>query len=105
MTGADEKALDSEMKGLAKFANKKGPGKGLTTRLKHQIIAVNGNRDTKVIREFVDNYMLARDSRAFREHISKIQPDVDLTFFPSTSTKSISLPIGINFFWPDANVG
>ena len=29
MSGGDEKSLESEMKGLAKFANKKGPGKNL----------------------------------------------------------------------------
>ena len=69
------------------------------------ITSINGDRETKTIREFIDQAFLARDARAFREHISKIQPDVDLTFFPSTSTKSISLPIGINFFWPDANLG
>jgi hypothetical protein len=68
------------------------------------ITSINGNRDTKTIREFVDQAFLARDARAFREFINKIQPDVDLTFFPSSSNKSISLPIGINFFWPDVNL-
>jgi hypothetical protein len=35
------------------------------------ITSVNGDTENKTIREFVDNYMLARDSRAFREHIRK----------------------------------
>ena len=30
------------------------------------IISVDGNEDKKDIREFVDNYFLARDSRSFR---------------------------------------
>jgi hypothetical protein len=37
---------------------------------------VNGNTDKKAIREFVDNYMLARDSKAFRDHLVATQPDI-----------------------------
>jgi len=69
------------------------------------ITSVNGETDNKTIREFVDTAFLARDARAFREYIQKIQPDVDLTFFPSGTEKSSSIPIGISFFWPDANLG
>jgi len=68
------------------------------------ITSINGDRERKTIREFVDTAFLARDARAFREHIQKIQPDVDLTFFPSGTTKQLSLPIGINFFWPDIDL-
>ena len=107
MTGADEKALDSEMKGLAKFANKKGPGKGLTTRLKHQIIAVNGNRDTKVIREFVDNDLFAQDSLALRNEMRDIAPDVLTKFnFECESCgyeETVDMPIDTGFFWPSTD--
>jgi hypothetical protein len=34
----------------------------------------------KHIRDFVDNYFLARDSRAFRDHIRYTQPDVNLYY-------------------------
>jgi hypothetical protein len=37
------------------------------------ILSVNGDDSKKTIREFVDNYFLARDSRAFREHIEFAQ--------------------------------
>ena len=33
--------------------------------------------------------------------IKKIQPDVDLTFFPNNGSDRISIPIGVSFFWPD----
>ena len=65
------------------------------------ITSVEGNRDTKSIREFVDNYLLARDSRSLREHIKTTQPDVDL-MFTTDSGSEVAIPIGINFFWPDA---
>ena len=103
LTHGDEVKISKELEGLKRIKKEESPE--LTTRLKYMITSINGDQETKTIREFIDQAFLARDARAFREHISKIQPDVDLTFFPSTSTKSISLPIGINFFWPDANVG
>jgi hypothetical protein len=102
LTHGDESKINQELEGLKKL--KKDESSELTTRLKYMITSINGNRDTKTIREFVDQAFLARDARAFREYINKIQPDVDLTFFPSSSNKSISLPIGINFFWPDVNL-
>ena len=67
------------------------------------IKSINGERDKIVIREFVDTAFLARDARAFREHLQKIQPDVDLTFFPSGTKRSVSIPIGVSFFWPDVD--
>jgi hypothetical protein len=65
------------------------------------ITSVEGDRENKSIREFVDNYLLARDSRALREHIKNTQPDVDLTFTTDSGVE-VAIPIGINFFWPDA---
>jgi hypothetical protein len=73
----------------------------LSTRLKYLITSVDGNRETKTIREFVDKHLLARDAKSLRTHIKNFQPDVDLTFFPSGDSNRISIPIGIKFFWPD----
>jgi len=101
----DEKAVQSEVKGLQKIDKRSSPE--LSTRLKHTIISVNGDDDKKVIREFVDKYMLARDSRAFREYVKTIQPDVELKFeFESTdgTVRDLSLPVTVNFFWPDAEL-
>ena len=49
----------------------------MSTRLKHMILSVDGNTDKKDIREFVDNYFLARDAKALsRLIVVQIQPDV-----------------------------
>ena len=62
-----------------------------------------GDSDTKSIRDFVDNYLLARDSRALREYIRDIQPDIDLNIFIELNGESVEIevPIGVNFFFPD----
>jgi len=99
LTHKEEKDITRELEGLKKVNKDSSPE--LTTRLKYIIQSVNGERDKKDVRDFVDNYLLARDSRALREYMSKIQPDVDLTFFPSPEKNKKSLPIGLNFFWPD----
>jgi len=101
LTHGDEVKISQELNGIKKLKKNESPE--LTTRLKHMITSINGDPEGKTIREFVDQAFLARDARAFREFIQKIQPDVDLTFFPSTTTKSATLPIGINFFWPDVD--
>tara|TARA_R100000781_G_scaffold114784_1_gene86924 strand:+ start:64 stop:792 length:729 start_codon:yes stop_codon:yes gene_type:complete len=99
LTGKDEKTIDREINGLKKVNKDASPE--LTTRLKQMILSVDGNEDKKDIRDFVDNYFLARDSRAFREHIKNTQPDVDLTYMLD-SGEEVAVPIGLNFFWPDA---
>ena len=99
LTTSDEKKIDAEIKGVQKINKNASPE--LTTRLKHLITSVNGDREAKTIREFVDNHLLARDSRALREYIRKIQPDVDLTF-TSDSGEEVAIPVNLSFFWPDA---
>jgi len=95
----DEKSIQRELDGLKKINKDASPE--LTTRLKHMITSVEGKTETKDIRDFVDNYLLAKDSRALREHIKEIQPDVDLTFFPDGYEDRVSIPVGVSFFWPD----
>jgi len=99
LTGHDESNIDKEIEGLRKINKDFSPE--LSTRLKYMITSVEGNRDFKSIREFVDNFLLAKDSRALREHIKNTQPDVDLTFTTSSGLE-VAIPIGISFFWPDA---
>ena len=102
LTHGDDKKIANEVKGLKKLNKLASPE--LSTRLKHMILSVNGDTEKKVIREFVDNYFLAKDSRAFREHIKTTQPDVNLTYEiegPDGDVKDIDIPIGITFFWPD----
>lgn len=103
LSHGDEQKIDKEIKGLEKL-NAQG-SYDVTTRLKYTIISVNGDSDVATVREFCEN-MLARDVKALREHISKIMPDVNLKVNAVKSNgdvlEGIDLPIGINFFWPDA---
>jgi len=95
----DEQDINRELEGLKKINKDASPE--LSTRLKYIITSVGGERDKKIVRDFVDNYLFAQDSRALREYVREIQPDVDLTFFPNGSSDRVSLPIGLKFFWPD----
>jgi hypothetical protein len=99
LTHGDEQKIQTELDGLKKL--NKNSSAELSTRLKYMITSVGGNREQKTIREFIDNNLLARDSRELRKHIKETQPDVDLTFFPDGSSDNIDIPIGIKFFWPD----
>jgi len=99
LTTSDDKKIDAELAGLKKINKDSSPE--LSTRLKYIITSINGDREIKSIREFVDNSLLARDSRALREYIRKVQPDVDLTF-TSNSGEEVAIPINLSFFWPDA---
>ena len=99
LTGKDEKQIRAEIDSLKKI--NKNSSAELSTRLKYIITSINGDRDQKDIIEFVDNALLARDSRALREYIKEVQPDVDLTFFPNGSNEKVTIPIGLSFFWPD----
>ena len=98
ITGHIEKKIEREIAGLKKL--NKEISTDLTTRLKHMITSVDGDETPKEIREFVDNQLLARDSRAFREHIRTTQPDVNLSYILDNG-KEVVVPIGLNFFWPD----
>lgn len=103
LTHKDEQEIDREVKGLKKI--NKDSSTELSTRLKYMITSVNGDVNVKTIREFVDNQFLARDSRAFREYVREIQPDVNLKFFPENGPSGgVEIPIGVSFLWPDAGV-
>ena len=99
LTHKDEQDINREIEGLKKI--NKDSSSDLTTRLKYIITSVEGNRERKDIRDFVDNYLLAKDSRALREYIKEVQPDVDMSFFPSEGGDRVNIPVGISFFWPD----
>lgn len=103
LTHLDEEKIREEMKGLKRIKSDSGE---LTTRLKYIIQSIDGDYDKKTIREFVDNQLLARDSRALREYIGQIQPDVDMSFdYEDENTgeiqRGVNVPLNINFLWPD----
>jgi hypothetical protein len=101
LTHGDEITIEQELKGLKKINPNGSPE--LSTRLKYIITSVNGDSDRKTVREFVDNELLARDSRALRQEIKRISPDIDLTI-KGDDGEDIAVPISLNFFWPDLNL-
>jgi hypothetical protein len=102
LTSSDETKINEEIKGLKKA--KPQESFDVTTRLKHTIIAINGDSNVEKIRYFVDNMMVG-DSRALRQYINEITPDLDMTFSYEDSkgdvVEGVSIPMNINFLWPD----
>jgi hypothetical protein len=69
------------------------------------IFSINGKTDQASIRDFVDNYLLAPDSRAFKKYYNEISPDIETTITIEKDgyvQEGVTIPIGLNFFWPDA---
>jgi hypothetical protein len=104
LTHKDERQIEEEIKGLKKV----NLSADVTTRLKRTILAVNGSREPKDIREFIDTYLLASDARALRDCIKRVTPDLDLTFTfvgsDGYTKEGVDLPIGVSFFYPNAGV-
>ena len=105
LTHGDEKKMSDEIKGLQKIYKDTNPE--LTTRLKHIILSVDGDVESRTIRQFVDNNLLARDARSFREYIRSVTPEIEIKFDYEGSNgieEGATVPIGLNFFWPDAAI-
>ena len=106
MTHAIEKEIQAELKANNKTFIRTGIDKELTTRLKHIIVAVDGETGRATVNNFVDNELFAVDSRSLRSYIKKISPDLDMTFtFVSDLTgevKEMDIPMDVSFFWPQS---
>ena len=107
LTHKDEKEVQAELDGYKKLEQLNGVSRELTTRLKKQIISVDGETDRGEINNFVDNQFLSQDTRAYRDNLTKISPDV---IFEQEYTSQIgephkvNIPIGVRFFWPESSV-
>ena len=105
LTHKDEKEVQAELDGYKKVEQLNGVSRELTTRLKKQIISVDGETDRNKINNFVDNQFLSQDTRAYRDNLTKISPDV---LFEQEYTSQIgephkvNIPVGVRFFWPDS---
>jgi hypothetical protein len=105
LSHGDEQKIDAEIKGLQKV--NPNSSTDLTTRMKYIITSVNGDRDVKSIRNFVDNALLAPDARALRKYYATVSPDINMKFIPQDEDyvgEGIDIPISLNFFWPDSGV-
>jgi len=103
LSHGDEKKIDADVKALERLT-KGGTSSELTTRYRFMITSVDGATDTKSITDFINNRFLTIDTRAFREEVRKIQPDVNMEFEyedPQTGEMEVRpIPMGVGFFWP-----
>jgi hypothetical protein len=103
LTHGDEKKIDKEIESLKKlFPLKASPE--LTTRFKYIITSVDGDRDTKTIRDFVDKNLLARDSKELRREIKRVSPDIEMVYKEEGEAEGTPIPINLNFFWPESTI-
>ena len=106
LTVGDDRRIDEEIKGLKKAV---GTDAGLvSTRLKHQLLSINGDRSIKAIRDFVDQgYLLAKDAIELRRYIAKITPDIDtsISFTANDGTEvEMDMPMTAEFFFPGSGL-
>lgn len=103
LTHGDEQKIDEELRALEKL-NKSGVSSELTTRYRYIIQEVDGKSDTKSIIDFINNKFVTRDTRAVREYLKKIQPDVVMEYEyidPENGEKEVRpIPMGVGFFYP-----
>ena len=103
LTSGDEKEIEKEIEGYRKIGD--GIGYDLTTRLKYQIVSIDGDSKRASINSFVENEFLSRDSMAFRTEVSRIMPDVDMTSTYTDSEgneKEFTVPMTVTFLWPSS---
>jgi hypothetical protein len=78
----------------------------VTSRMMRQILSVNGNSTRQYVIEFI-NTMHISDSRAFRDYVKKIEPDVvmkeNMICKECNEESEIDIPITAEFFWPTGN--
>jgi len=102
LTHGDEKLIDKDLEAIKKL--NKDSSSDITTRLRYMILSVDGKNDMGTIGKYVNN-MLARDSRAFREYVKSISPDVNMKFeytHPDGEVEEAPISMGVGFFWPSA---
>lgn len=96
--GRDEQLINKELESYKKL----NENRDITTRLRYMITAVDGNEDTSVINNFVNN-MLARDSLTFRNYWAELGPDILLeqnVITEGGDEVMVDIPMTTNFFWP-----
>tara|TARA_B100000287_G_C20541064_1_gene744675 strand:+ start:353 stop:1117 length:765 start_codon:yes stop_codon:yes gene_type:complete len=102
LTQKDEEIITKELERISKVS--KGKTAEVTTRLRHQLISVDGDDKKENITSFINNEFFAVDSRAFRTHYMSLMPDIlyDVDYgCPACGHQDeIDLPISTNFFWP-----
>lgn len=105
LTVKDELEIEKELQAMRKI--KKDFSSEVTTRLRKCVLSVNGETEGGKIAHFVKT-MPVRDSKAFRDKIREVTPDVDLTADYTCDNcghyEKVEVAIDANFFWPDARL-
>ena len=101
LTGRDELDIDKTLKSLSKLDPEVSPE--ITVRLKRAVVSVDGEEKASAISEFVDN-MLSRDSRALRNEMERIAPDIEMSqeIEIGGKTVEVAVPMTVEFFWPSS---
>jgi len=100
LTHGDERLIDKDVEALKKI--NKDVSSEISTRLRYMIKSVDGKSDLATINKFVNN-MLAKDSRALREHIKSMSPDMNMKFeytHEDGEVEEAPIALGVGFFWP-----
>jgi hypothetical protein len=100
LTHGDEKLIDKDVEALKKI--NKDISSEISTRLRYMIKSVDGKNDLAAINKFVNN-MLAKDSRALREYIKSMSPDMNMKFeytHEDGEVEEAPISLGVGFFWP-----
>lgn len=100
LTHADEIAIEKDIEALKKM--NKDVSADITTRLRYMIKSVEGESNIAAVNKLV-NGMLARDSRAFRDYVKSISPDMDMKYeyeHENGEKEVINISLGVGFFWP-----
>lgn len=103
ITQRDENEISEELKALRKVTKRSGIEQEVTTRLRKVITSVDGDESVGTINNFVNNEFLSRDSKAFRDYLLSVTPDVDLNIivdFSSGEEVEVTVPMTVEFFWP-----
>ena len=105
LTHKDEIDINAEVQALNRLVKgDNNVSQDVSTRLRYMIQEVDGNTDRGFINNFVKNNLLARDSKALREYVKSISPDMDFKYeFTSDltgETEALDIPFGVGFFYP-----
>lgn len=105
LTHKDEIDINAELQALNRLVRGDNvASQDISTRLRYMIQEIDGNTDRGYINNYVKNNLLARESKALREYIKKISPDLNLKYeFTSELTgdmEALDIPFGVGFFYP-----
>ena len=104
LTHKDEVDISKDIQALDRVSKNAVTSADVTTRFRYMILSVDGNSDRAFVNKWIQNQFLAQDTKAFRNYVKTISPDLDLRFtFVSEITgesEALDIPFGINFFYP-----